>query len=130
MVESFDFTVCMAAVWFDHATQKWQSLTSDRFYSDLSSRRLFYTSPVRNEDAGGSLMRVRKFLAKGYNIQAPSLAAVVWRLMQGVHMDSGAFKDSPVAVLTGLLREVDPLTIVDGCDLVDEHEIVTEQKEA
>jgi len=27
------------------------------------------------------------------------------------------------ATLTGLLREVDPLTVVDGVEIVDEHEV-------
>jgi hypothetical protein len=26
-------------------------------------------------------------------------------------------------IITGLLREVDPLTVVDGLDVVDEHEV-------
>lgn len=30
-------------------------------------------------------------------------------------------------VLTGLLREVDPLVVVDGVDALDEHEIAAEE---
>lgn len=123
-MESFDFTIAQAVVWFE--SERWKSSCAPSFYSDLAARRLWYTSPKRNEDAGGSLLRVRKFLARGYNIQAPSLAAVVARLCMGVDWNRVSTENQATKVLCGLLREVDPLIAIDGVDLVDEHELAQE----
>lgn len=121
VVPSFDFTVCQAVVWYDG--EAWQSACADDFYPDLAARRLVYTSPVREEEAGGSMLRVRKFLARGYNIQAVSLGAVVARLAFKVREAGMAESEAGFAkVITGLLREVDPLLVVDGLEIIDEHE--------
>lgn len=122
---SFDFTVCQAVVWYNRDEKKWESLAAATFYSDLAARRLVYTHPVREEAVGGSLMRVRKFLARGYNIQARSLAGVVARLALAVRFDEtpGSNTDEQVItkVITGLLHEVDPLIVLDGLEPIDEH---------
>lgn len=116
LIESFDFTVAKSVVWFDGAD--WQSLAHDHFYADLAAKRLVYTKPQRNEDAGGSLLRVLKFYQKGYRIPLDELAAVVARLTIGVDFDKlegmaaqcgGTKEDALGRVLTGLLHEVDPL---------------------
>lgn len=107
LLQSFDFTVCQAVIW--HNQGRWDSACSDRFYSDLAARRLVYTSPVREEAAGGSLMRAIKYIKRGYRIQPPSLAAVVVHLTDAVR-DPGVDR---VVVVTGLLREVDPLLAFD-----------------
>src|SRR3546814_2973005 len=52
LVASYDFTVCQAAVWRT-PDGHWCSTCRDRFYVDLAARRLVYTSPVRDEEAGG-----------------------------------------------------------------------------
>lgn len=159
LVNSFDFTICQAVIWAEVVEEvlqdetnpsdreqnketkkiyKFYSLCSDSFYSDLAARRLVYTFPIREEEAGGSFMRVVKFIRKGYNIQAPALAGVVSRLIGKID-ESKIDKAEQVRdrtdfvfslekwrarVITGLLREVDPLTVVDGVDFVDEHEVV------
>lgn len=127
MVHSFDFTIAQVGIWFNSHTEKFQSYCHSDFYSDLASRRLVYTAPERNEDAGGSLLRVRKFLRAGYRIDAVSLGRVIARLVMGVDEVNEAMKNRGenhlAMVLGGLLREVDPLTVVDGVDLVDEHEV-------
>lgn len=125
LTASFDFTVCQAAIWRagNQSNSEWRSSLGERFYIDLAGRRLVYTSPVREEEAGGSMLRVLKYVKRGYSIQVTSLGAVIARL-------AGALRDSHMAqteagtaqVLAGLLREVDPLTVVDGFDVVDEHE--------
>jgi hypothetical protein len=132
LIKSFDYTVAQAAIGhsvtyhFDGTQGKaWYGLCSEEFYPDLAARRLTYTYPVRNEDAGGSMMRLRKFLARGYNIQAPSMAGVIARLMRGIDLKKldgmlGNEKDVAKAI-TNLLREVDPLIIIDGIP-IDEHE--------
>lgn len=137
---SFDFTVAMALVWWDpskadidisdeaqdlrKSNAGWVSAVHPDFYADLAAKRLVYTHPQRNEDAGGSLMRVRKFLERGYNIQAQSLAGTIARLVIGVDEArmEGARREGDTTemvwtkVLTGLLREADPLMIIDGVD--------------
>lgn len=108
VVESFDFTIAKAAIWYDG--EHWQSLIADTFYADLAGRRLIYTSPIRNEDAGGSMLRVLKFYQRGYRIPLESLGAVVARLTLGVDpaVLSRRDEDHAAKVLSGLLREVDP----------------------
>jgi len=107
VLPSFDYTIAKAALWYEN--KEWKSSVDDNFYVDLAARRLVYTSPQRNEDAGGSIIRMLKFYQKGYRITLQSLAAVVARLNTGIK-DPRAFEfESRMAtLLTGLLVEVDP----------------------
>lgn len=126
-IESFDFTIAQAAIWWEGADAehgKWQSCVSDSYYPDLAAKRLIYTAPVRNEEAGGSLLRVLKFYQKGYRIPLDSFAAVISRMLSGVSADNTAFwlgkqaggddliDETPehyrARILGGMLREVDP----------------------
>lgn len=112
VVKSFDFTICSAAIWYDG--KNWCSHASDTFYQDLAAKRLVYTSPQRNEDAGGSMLRVLKYYQRGYRIPLDSLGAVVSRLVMGVNVEKmverGEFDEKNLArILTSLLVEVDPL---------------------
>jgi len=79
LVESFDFTCCGAAVYFDGV--HWQSVCLDTFYEDVAAKRLVYRAPVREEAPGGSLLRVLKYYQKGYRIPLDSLAKVISRLV-------------------------------------------------
>lgn len=118
LIESFDFTIACSAVWFEPG--KWTSLVDDEFYADLAAKRLTYRSPLRNEDAGGSMLRVLKFYQRGFRIPLDSLGAVLARLVNGVDLLSievlpdsdsvlGNTREGRWAkILTGLLREVDP----------------------
>jgi len=122
-VTSFDFTVCQAGIWWDG--ENWQSIASTAFYPDLAARRLVYTYPARIEAAGGSMLRVRKFLHRGYSIQSGSIAGVISRMVSSMDFTGRQYDERQVAkLLTALLREVDPLTVVDGVELVDEHEVI------
>jgi len=118
-VESFDFTVAQAVVWYED--KEWHSTCHEDFYVDLAARRLTYCAPARNEDAGGSLLRVRKFLKRGYNIQAESLAKVLARLYRAVDWKKIEDEEGAAKIIHSLLLEVDPLHLVDGLDVVDEH---------
>lgn len=112
----FDFTIARAAVWREGPY--WRSACADSFYADLAARRLVYAAPA-DPDAGGSVMRMRKFLGRGYQIPADSLAALLAALMGNVRKTSIAADidgDGLTKVLTGLLREVDPLIAIDGID--------------
>lgn len=132
LVKSFDFTVCQAAIWRtgNQSNSAWRSSIGGDFYVDLASKNLVYTSPVRIEEAGGSLLRVIKYVRRGYSIQVTSLGAVVARLTGS--LDESFLTSDEISrglVIAGLLLEVDPLLVVDGFDMVDDHEeepIVTE----
>lgn len=124
--ESFDFTIASAAVWFEHGL--WQSYCHESFYQDLASKRLVYMMPARNEDAGGSLMRVQKFIRRGYSISPGNLAAVIARLTMRISCNSFSACDEEMRgrIILGLLREVDPLIVVDGCELLAEQAMVND----
>ena len=106
LIASFDFTIAMSAFWWDGA--RWCSIAHDRFYPDLAAKRLIYTSPVRIEEAGGSMLRVLKFYQRGYRIPLDSLGAVIARLQSAVRQDEVRTEEQLARVLSGLLREVDP----------------------
>lgn len=115
---SFDFTICCAMFWWGQEIKgvtpaRWLSYCDDRFYPDLAAKRLVYRKPVRNEDAGGSMLRVLKYYQKGYRIPLDSLSAVIARLMTGYTIthkdyDHKLDEENVAKVVCGLLREVDP----------------------
>lgn len=119
LAEAFDYSIAQAVVWYRDGI--WQSWVGEFFYPDLAAKRLRYLCPVRNEDAGGSLLRMQKFISRGYRISPESMGKVIARLMCGVRIDQFAGQDEEMRalVLIGLLREVDPLTIVDGVESVE-----------
>ena len=107
VIPSFDFTIARAAFWWNG--EKWASHCDDRFYPDLAAKRLVYCSPARNEDAGGSMLRVLKFYQRGYRIPLDSIGRVIARLVKPVNMEQCAGDEGRIAaIITGLLREVDP----------------------
>jgi len=111
VAESFDFTVCQAVIWYGNGG--WDSYTHQNFYPDLAAKRLVYTFPIRHEEPGGSMLRVRKFLQRGYNIQVNSLAGVVARLARAVDFEKARDEEAVHQVVSGLLRDVDPLVTID-----------------
>ncbi len=80
LLNSFDFTIARAAIWYDKTTNQWDSLVDDEFYADVAAKRLSFKFPERQEDPAGSLLRVIKFAKKGYYIPSKSLAGVVARV--------------------------------------------------
>lgn len=105
-VESFDFTIARAAIWDDG--KEYKSIIDDRFYIDLASKRLVYCQPKRNEDAGGSMLRLFKFYQRGYRAPLTTMGAVTARLIQGLQDRGEWTEENNAKVVTGLLREVDP----------------------
>lgn len=114
---SFDFTCCCAV--FSCSVTKdvdgklvvsWKSYCDERFYRDLASKRLIYRKPERNEDAGGSMLRVLKYYQKGYRIPIDSLGSVIARLIKDVDTSRCPLTNEyqTAKIITGLLREVDP----------------------
>lgn len=120
LCKSFDFTVCQAAIWRagNQSNSPWRSCIGEGFYVDLAGRRLVYTCPVRQEEAGGSMLRVIKFVRRGYSIQVTSLGEVIARVMTAYRPDGG--RVTPGIVIDGILREVDPSLVVDGFDVVED----------
>lgn len=126
LTASFDFTVCASAIYYKDG--EYQSIVSEHFYSDLAAKRLRYTYPQREEEAGGSMLRVIKYVKRGYSISPESLGGVMARVTTAIikHENFDIEFDGEekrIADLTkAKLREVDPLLIVDGLDIVDDHE--------
>jgi len=113
ILKSFDFSICQAAIWYNKEEKKWTSQCRDTFYQDLAAKRLIYLSPIRNEDAGGSLLRVLKYYQRGYRIPLDSFGAVLARLLLSVR-DNGDMDEADMAkIITGLLVEVDPAGFID-----------------
>ena len=117
ILSSFDFTICQAAFWWnrmDESGGKWMSSVSESFYQDLSAKRLIYTNPIREEEPGGSMLRVLKYYQRGYRITIDSFAAVITRLAAGVDYDDRIIMDGKICpdqyhkIIRGLLHEVDP----------------------
>lgn len=106
VADSFDFTICCAA--FSYNNGIWFSYCDDNFYADLAAKRLVYRSPKRNEDAGGSILRVLKYYQKGYRIPLDSLGAVIARFISVLAINGTRNEEHEAKVLTGLLRVVDP----------------------
>lgn len=122
LIECFDFTICQAVVWWEGSVTEegkpygnWCSLASSSFYQDLAAKRLVYTSrtPLRDGEAGGSILRVLKYYRRGYTIPIKDLGLVIARLTMGIHRDrwDALLQDEEMLgkVFGGLLREVDPL---------------------
>ena len=105
VTHSFDFTICCSAVGYDG---EWFSFCDEMFYQDLAAKRLVYRRPDRNEDAGGSMLRVLKYYQKGYRMPLDSLSFVIARLMSGTYHLSGVTEDSISDEVRKLLFAVDP----------------------
>lgn len=80
VLDSFDFSVCKAALWWDDG---WKSLTDVQFFDDLEQQKLTYCSPA-GQDPRDSLLRTLKFHARGYTIDARSLARIVVQTVQKI----------------------------------------------
>lgn len=112
VVESFDFSICAAAIWCEKdvlGEPVWHSACHDRFYADLASKRLVYLNPIRDEEAGGSLLRVLKYYQRGYRIPLDSLASVLTRVLDKYEIEKEAGLIDRERIILGILREVDPL---------------------
>lgn len=104
VIASFDFTISSAAFWYE--SEGWTSACHPTFYSDMFSKRLVYTSPIREELTGGSLLRVLKFCKRGYEISAESLAGVVARTVQNIKDESAANVESEKALGSTLSKHL------------------------
>lgn len=113
ITNSFDFTICAAAIYCDVVGDNkftYDSFCHQLFYQDLAAKRLTYMQPQRNEDAGGSMLRVLKYYQKGYRIPLDSLGMVIARLTKAFDASKIDLKNEfeTSKIITGLLRQVDP----------------------
>lgn len=127
ILKSFDFSICQAAIWYDKEEKRWTSRCEDKFYQDLAAKRLVYLSPERDEEAGGSVLRVLKYYQKGYRIPLDSLGAVLARLLSAVRENADQ-EESMSAVIIGLLLEVDPAGFIDREAYLPKEEEDNEEK--
>lgn len=95
IIAHFDFTIAQAVLWCIDKN-KWNSMISDNFYQDLAAKRLVYTNPD-NPEAGGSMLRMIKFVRRGYNPTLTTIAQIIGNLAERPPKD---FFDK--------LKEVDP----------------------
>lgn len=137
MMLSFDFTMCQSVIYW--ADGKAHGGHVETFYQDIATKSLIYTAPDRNEDAGGSMLRVTKLLRKGWYIDPENLGKVMSRVFSKVNLEQfeasrlGDLEDREGAiakVVTSLLRQVDPLTIIDGVDIQPEDHEFQQGQEA
>lgn len=116
-IRSFDYTIAQAGI--VKTSAGWRGVCCDRFYRDVAAKRLVYTAPDRDEDAGGSLLRAFKFVKRGYYISPEDLSKVMARALRGLRVDGKAEADVS-RLIAPVLREVDPLVRI-GNVLVDEN---------
>jgi len=79
MIEDFDFTINQIGLYV--LENKPYVVYLDEFLEDIKTKRLTYTRPIRNEHCAGSLLRMVKFLGRGYTIDKESLSALIGRLV-------------------------------------------------
>lgn len=105
LIGSFDYTIAQAAIWFENGD--WKSVAAPSFYDDLEAKQLTYTAPDREEEPGGSLLRMRKFLRMGYDISSYDMAKVISRLLNGSDLNNLAdFKENERAsIINDLLTD-------------------------
>ncbi len=124
VIPSFDFTVACAVIFWCNRLNRWEGFCAPTFYSDLAAKRLVYRAPVREEEPGGSMLRVLKFYQKGYRIPLDSLGLVMARCCKDIDEkgilklmndhcisddSAGRGRETALAkIITGRLVEVDP----------------------
>ena len=121
LLASFDFTIAQAAfVWRTPRSlhqPRWELLVAPLFYQDLTAKRLRYTQPEREEDEAGSLLRVLKFVKRGYHCAPEELGKVVARLVCKASKRGEFNLNCPEKALAleliQSMRRVDPLRIID-----------------
>lgn len=101
LINSFDFSVCQIGVYFDG--KQWIGLCSEQCWKDIPLQKATYMDPDRDEDPGGSLLRMVKFAGKGYKIGETDVANVVGRFYSNL---SGEPKSDATARVKQCFRRV------------------------
>jgi hypothetical protein len=124
LLSHFDFTIARAVVWWNAAKKRWSSLCDARFYQDLAAKRLTYCAPMRDDGNGASLLRVRKFLRKGYFIGARDFGLAIAGLCSEINIKQACENGKLAERIIGKLIEVDPLQVIDGIEMSNDRELV------
>lgn len=129
LCKEFDFTIAQAVI---RAHGKVESWASPRFYQDLAAKRLVYTEPKRDEEAGGSLLRLLKFYGRGYTAPLSTVSTVIARACAAKGDEPAVdFAASGTNALVPRLRQVDPLRVIDGVEVRadEQHEGLAEPED-
>lgn len=117
LLNSFDFTIARAMVWCeDSEVGTWDGACGRLFYHDLAAKRLRYAMTDQSRHAveiGGTLLRMVKFLRRGYSISPEHLAYIITHATSGQYDANGQPYHTPVdkettQQLVDTLREIDP----------------------
>lgn len=131
-IDSFDFTVAQAALWWNADKQTWEGLCSEAFLVDTANKVLRYTQPKRVEAPAGSLIRAFKFYKRGYSLSHETLAKLMARVVSRIGVPGPWADEQFVAdMLQGELEDASkhfpappsPLK-VNSEDPVLEHELI------
>ncbi len=82
MIKDFDFTINQIGLYVKD--NKPIVVYLDEFLEDIASKTLTYTQPIREENCAGSLLRMVKFLGRGYTIDRKNLAALIGRAVSAL----------------------------------------------
>jgi hypothetical protein len=102
---SFDFSICQVGVYFD-PDKGWVGLASEAFLEDLPNFRMRYTAPERDEDPGASLLRMVKFVSRGYKIAEADIAKIVGRFVFNLPRDSADTEEWAVDAVKTAFRRI------------------------
>jgi len=111
LIESFDYTICKAVIRYNSIDKTWEGFCSEKYYPDLAARRLVYCNPIRDEEAGGSMLRLLKYYRKGYTSPLSTIADVIARLaLSNYNLSEEIDVVDFSYFIKGQLIEVDPNT--------------------
>jgi hypothetical protein len=79
-VKSFDFSICQVGVFYIPG-KGWEGICTVEYMEDLPEFKMRYTAPERDEDPGASLLRMVKFVSRGYKIAEADIARVMGRFV-------------------------------------------------
>lgn len=105
IMQHFDFTIACVAL--QNKFNEWVGFYHQDFFKHIAKKELVYTNPTHEPEPGGSILRMHKFMGRGYTISLSSLAqlqAAYVRTFRGwEYAQDATFHRSA-------LLEVDPFT--------------------
>lgn len=77
---SFDYTICQVGVYHD-PDKGWVGIASEAFLVDFPNFEMHYTAPERDEDPGANVLRLLKFVSRGWKVGEADVAKVIGRFV-------------------------------------------------
>lgn len=65
----------------------WRGICSPEFFEDLTSLKMRYTAPDRDEDPGASVLRMVRFAERGFHIEREDIARCIGRFVSRIDQD-------------------------------------------